>query len=197
MTKSRIIAEVISLVLSPLVILIPVPFFLVYKKTNDLSLALSWTSLSLAFILLFFVLILLGIRFKIFSDWNVSKREQRPALFLSGVFLSLIYLGSLVVFSAPFVLILGIVAIISGLVVLGIVNIFTKASGHLAVLSAFLTFLVLIEGPLLLASFILVPVLAWSRMETKNHTLLQTVLGTIVGVLTTAIIYVIFKIAYV
>jgi hypothetical protein len=189
----KYIAEAISLVLSPLVILIPVPFFLVYEKTGDLFLSLFWTFLSLVFILLFFILILLGIRFKFFSDWNVSKREQRPALFLSGVILSLIYLGLLVVFNAPFVLFLGIIAIISGLIVLGIVNIFTKASGHLAVLSSFLTFLVLIEGPLFLTGFILVPILAWSRMETKNHTLFQTVLGTMVGVLTTISIYVIFK----
>ena len=35
--------------------------------------------------------------------------------------------------------------------------------------------------------------LAWARIKTKNHTLFQTVLGTLVGALTTIVIYVIFK----
>jgi len=88
---------------------------------------------------------------------------------------------------------LGTIAIASGLVVLGLVNAFTKVSGHLSVLSAFLTFLVLAEGPLFITSFVLIPLLAWARIKTKNHTLFQTVLGTLVGALTTIVIYVIFK----
>ena len=87
MSKERIIAEIISLVLSPLVILVPVPFFLVYEKTGDFPLAFFWTILSTVFILLFFGFVLIGIHFKFFSDLNISKREQRPALF-SFVFVS-------------------------------------------------------------------------------------------------------------
>jgi membrane-associated phospholipid phosphatase len=70
---------------------------------------------------------------------------------------------------------------------------FTKVSGHLAVLSAFLTFAVLVEGWIFLGSFILLPLLAWARIKTKNHTLSQTILGSAIGILTTVIIYVIVK----
>jgi hypothetical protein len=193
MSKEKIIAEIISLILSPLVILVPVPFFLVYEKTGDFPLAFFWTILSTVFILLFFGFVLIGIHFKFFSDLNISKREQRPALFSFGILLTSIYAACLYLFHAPHVLILGTIAIASGLVVLGLVNAFTKVSGHLSVLSAFLTFLVLAEGPLFLVSFVLIPLLAWARIKTKNHTLFQTVLGTLVGALTTIVIYVIFK----
>lgn len=193
MSKEKIIGEIISFVLSPLVILVPVPFFLVYDKTGNFSLAFSWTILSLAFILLFFASVLIGVYFKIFSDFNISKREQRPKLFSFGILLMLIYALCLFEFHAPYILVLGTVAVILGLIVLWLVNMFTKVSGHLAVLSAFLTFLVLAEGPLFLVSFVLVPVLAWSRIKTKNHTFSQTVLGALVGALTTILIYVIFK----
>ena len=193
MTKEKIIGEIISFILSPLVIILPVPFFLVYEKTANLPLAIFWTVFSSAFILLFFAFVLIGVYFKVFSDFNISRREQRPKLFSFGIILMLVYTLCLFEFRAPFVLVLGTIAIILGLIVLWLVNMFTKVSGHLAVLSAFLTFLVLAEGPLFLSTFVLVPVLAWARIKTKNHTLFQTILGTFVGVLTTVLIYVIFK----
>ena len=188
------IAELISLVLNPLVILIPVPFFLVFEKTGNLFVSLQWTGISIFFIFVFFLLILLGIRFGFFSDLDISKREQRPILFLIGMFLTISYLIFLLLFHSPGILLVGSLALILGLLIIGIVNMFTKVSVHLVVLSAFLTFMVLVEGWEFLLGFALLPLLAWARIKTKNHTLLQVVLGSVVGILTTIIIYVIVNI---
>jgi hypothetical protein len=190
---SKKIAEIISLVLNPLVLLMPIPFFLVFEKTDNLARSLAWTGISTFFIFLYFLLIVVGIKFKIFSDLDISKREQRPILFLVGLFLAISYLVVLFLFHAPGILQIGTFALILGLFVIGAVNMFTKVSGHLAVLSAFLTFAVLVEGWIFLGGFVLLPVLAWARIKTKNHTLSQTVLGSVIGILTTVIIYVIVK----
>jgi hypothetical protein len=190
---SKKIAEIISYTLNPLVVLIPVPFFLVFEKTNNLLLSFQWSGISIFFIFVFFLLILAGIKFGVFSDLDISKREQRPALFSVGMALTISYFIFLLIFHAPQILLIGTVAIILGLIVLGIVNMFTKASGHLAVLSAFLTFLVLTEGWKFLLGFLLLPLLAWARIKTKNHTLLQTFLGTCLGILTTVVVYAIVK----
>ena len=190
---SKKIAQIISLVLNPLVILLPVPFFLVFEKTNNLARSLAWTGISTFFIFLYFILIVAGIKLGIFSDLDVSKRQQRPILFLVGLFLSISYLIFLFLFHAPGILQIGTFALILGLFIIGIFNMFTKVSGHLAVLSAFLTFAVLVEGWIFLGSFILLPLLAWARIKTKNHTLSQTILGSAIGILTTVIIYVIVK----
>jgi hypothetical protein len=190
---SKKIAELISLVLNPLVLLLPVPFFLVFEKTNNLPRSIAWSGISTFFIFLYFILIVIGIKFGIFSDLDVSKRKQRPVLFLVGLFLAISYLIFLFLFHAPGILQIGTFALIVGLFVIGFVNMFTKASGHLAVLSAFLTFALLVEGWKLLGFFILLPLLAWARIKTKNHTLLQTVLGSVIGILTTVIVYVIVK----
>jgi len=40
---------------------------------------------------------------------------------------------------------------------------------------------------------LLLPLLAWARIKTRNHTLLQTALGTLLGVATILALYVIFK----
>jgi len=186
-------AEIISFILNPLIVLVPVPFFLVLEKTSNLMLAFQWTGISIFFIFVFFILILFGIKFGIFSDLDISKREQRPVLFSVGMALAISYLIFLLIFHAPVILLVGTFSIILGVIVLGIVNMFTKASGHLAVLSAFVTFLVLVEGWQFLPAFLLLPVLAWARIKTKNHTLLQTVLGAMIGSLTTIAIYVIVK----
>jgi hypothetical protein len=190
---SKKIAEIISLILDPLVVLMPVPFFLVFEKTNNSVRSFAWTVISIFFIVLYFLLILVGIKFGIFSDFDLSRREQRPVAFLVGIFLTISYLIILFLFHAPGILQIGTFALILGVVVIGVVNMFTKVSWHLAVLSAFLTSIVLIEGWEFLGGFILLPLLAWARIKTKNHTLLQTVLGSVIGILTTVIIYVIVK----
>jgi hypothetical protein len=190
---SKKLAEIISFVLNPLIVLMPVPFFLVFEKSNNLMLSFQWAGISIFFIFLFFLLILIGIKFGVFSDLDISKREQRPTLFLVGMALTISYFIFLFLFHAPAVLFAGVAAIVLGTIVLGIVNMFTKASGHLAVFSAFLTFLVLAEGWEFLIGFLLLPVLAWARIKTKNHTVLQTILGTVVGTSTILIIYAIVK----
>ncbi|MGA2967607.1 MAG: hypothetical protein ABSD69_00325 [Candidatus Levyibacteriota bacterium] len=193
MTKTKIIGEIISLVLNPLLILVPVPFFLVYEKTGSVTLSLVWTAVSVFFILVYFLAILIGIRIGIFSDFDISRREQRPLLFSIGMVLTLIYFAALFLFHAPGILIIGTIAIILGLIVLGVVNMFTKASAHMAVLSALLTSLLIAEGWKALFGILLLPLLAWARIKTRNHTLLQTALGTLLGVATILALYVIFK----
>jgi hypothetical protein len=193
MTKSKILAQIISLILNPLLILIPVPFFLVYEKTGDFLLSFIWTIVSVFFIFVYFLAILIGIRIGVFADLDVSKKEQRPLLFSIGMVLTLIYFVVLFLFHAPGILIVGATSIVLGILVLGVINMFTKASGHLTVLSALLTFLIIAEGWRACAALVLLPVLIWARIKTKNHTLLQTLLGTLIGAGTIIGIYVIFK----
>jgi hypothetical protein len=193
MSKQKIIAEIISLILNPLLILVPVPFFLVYEKTGSLMLSFVWTVVSVSFLFVYFLAILAGIKIGVVSDLDISKREQRPLLFLIGMILALIYFATLFLFHAPGILIIGTICIILGIIILGVVNMFTKVSWHLAVLSALLTFLIIAEGWRALLGLLLLPVVAWARIKTKNHTLFQTILGTVLGTGTVIVIYVIFK----
>jgi hypothetical protein len=193
MTKSMIIAEMISLITSPLLVLMPMPFFLVYEATSNLSLAILWMIISLAFILVFLIFILLGIKLGLVSNINISRREERPRVFLFAIMFTMIYLLVSYFYRAPVIIFVGVFGLISGIVILGIANTFTKVSWHLSMLSAFLMFLVLVEGPLFLSSFVLLPLVAWARIKTKNHTRKQTILGAGLGISTTVIIYVIFK----
>lgn len=190
---SKIFAKTVSTIVSPVLILAVLPYIFVLKTTNNSSTALFWTFFSWIFLLVFFVVLLLGIEKGYFSDIDVSKRTQRPLLFTFSIGLSLFYTVFLYFLKAPVILFVALFGLIFGLILMELVNRVTKASVHVATVSAFATSLVLGFGPLYIISFVLVPLVAWARIKTHNHTKSQTIIGATMGILITLIVYVIFK----
>lgn len=189
----KLFAQIISSVLNPIVILIPVPYILVLKTTGSKDLAIFWTIFTLIFILGFSIFILAGVEKGYFSDLDISKRSQRPLLFTFAIAICALYTVLLYFLKAPEVLFIAVFGVILGLASIELVNKVTKASIHVATVSAFATSLVLGFGPLFILSFIAVPLVGWARIVTKNHTRKQTIIGSFLGILTTLIVYVIFK----
>jgi membrane-associated phospholipid phosphatase len=190
---SKLFAKIVSTVLNPLVILAVLPYILVFKATEDFSKAYFWTIFSLIFILIFSVFVLIGIEEKFFSDLDVSKRKQRPLLYTFAIALSAIYVSFLYFLKAPEVLFIALFGLIFGLVAMEFINRITKASIHVATISAFATALTVGFGFFYILSFIFVPLFAWARIKTHNHTKRQTLIGGVMGVLITLTVYVIFK----
>lgn len=190
---SKIFAKTVSTIVSPVLILAVLPYIFVLKTTSSSSIALFWTFFSWIFLLVFFVVLLLGIEKGYFSDLDVSKRSQRPLLFTFSIGLSLFYTVFLYFLKAPAILFVALFGLIFGLILMELVNRVTKASVHVATVSAFATSLVLGFGPLYIISFVLVPLVAWARIKTHNHTKSQTIIGAAMGILITLIVYVIFK----
>ena len=191
---SKLFAQFISTVINPLVVLCILPYILVLKTTGDLSRAYFWGIFSLFFILVFSVFFLIGIEKKYFSDLDVSKRSQRPLLFTFAIALSAIYVSFLYFLKAPEVLFIVIVGLIFGLISMEFVNRITKVSIHVATIAAFAMGLTLGFSPIFALSFLLVPLVAWSRIKTHNHTKRQAAVGALMGITITVAIYVIFKI---
>jgi len=190
---NKIFAKIVSMVVNPVLILAVLPYIFVLKTTNNPSAALFWTIFSWIFLLIFFVFLLLGIEKGYFSDLDVSKRSQRPLLFTFAIGLSLFYIVFLYFLRAPMVLFVALFGLIFGLMCMEFVNRITKASIHVATVSAFAISLFLSFGPFCILSFILVPLVAWARIKTHNHTKRQTIIGAAMGILITLIVYVIFK----
>jgi hypothetical protein len=187
------IAQFISTVINPITLLSPVAYFLVLKQTGSRELAFFWEIISLIFILIISVFILIGVEEKIFSDFDISKRKQRPVLFTFAIGLSAIYIVFLYFLKAPSILFIASFTLILGLITFEVVNRITKASIHVGTISAFTTSVSLVYGGLFFLSLFLIPLVAWSRIETYNHTKKQTVIGGTLGVLITLVVYVIFK----
>jgi len=177
------IAKIISLVLAPLVVVIPATFVVSYFGTKNMILSLVWMLVSLVFILVLMAPLVIFVKKGKFSDLDVSVQKQRPLLFLIEFIFAVVYFSVLYVFHAPRELFIGIITIFILLIVFGVVNKFIKASGHMGMLSAIITLFVFMGGLVYLWGFLLIPVLAWSRVKIKRHTLKEVLIGTIVGIL--------------
>ena len=97
-------AKGISFFLGPVFILLPIPFILVAKFTQDYPYALKWTVFSYAFMLAVVLFIVIGVFLGFFSNLDVSKREQRPLLFAFCAFAAFCYLLSLIILDGPKIL---------------------------------------------------------------------------------------------
>jgi len=186
-------AKAVSFFLGPVFVILPVPFILVSKFTQDYYYALKWTIFSYAFILAVALFIIIGVLLGVFSNFDVSKREQRPLLFSFSAFAMFCYLVSLIILGGPKILFLALFAIVLGLITIVVVNRWIKASIHVATATSVILLIGIIYKGYFFILFALVPLLAWSRVKTKEHTVLETIIGSVLGVALILIVYTISK----
>ena len=185
------LARLISFLSSPFVLLLPTPFVLVFKETGNIFYSLKWTFFSYIFLFSVVFFVLLGMLIGFFSDYDVSKKEERLKLFAFGGIITFLYLGSLILLNGPKVLYLVIFGIILGVLVISIVNNWIKASIHTATVCAFTLSLVILFGFMFAPALLLIPAMAWARVKIKKHTPLETLTGGFLGIILTIIVYII------
>jgi membrane-associated phospholipid phosphatase len=186
-------ARAISFFLGPVFILLPIPFILVTKVSQDYSYALKWTMFSYVFILAVALFVIVGVMLGIFSNFDVSKREQRPLLFSFSAFAAFCYLLSLIILNGPKVLFVGFFALILGLIGVIIINRWIKVSIHLAAATATLLFVGAVYKGYFFLLLFLIPLLAWARVKMKEHTPMETIIGSILGIVITLTAYLVSR----
>jgi membrane-associated phospholipid phosphatase len=131
----------------------------------------------------------IGVKKKIFTDMDVSKREQRPLLFFLSIVCSTLYLLTLFALQAPYLLIIVTSGVILGIIVLSIINRHVKASIHVATLMSLVLTIALGYGGYWYLLLLLVPLVGWARLRTKRHTLTETIAGGILGIFLSTTVY--------
>lgn len=192
------IAHFISFLFHPVLFFLMMPFFIEYRHTDSKLYALKWTIFSSMFVLFGFLLIFRGVLRGVFSDFDVSKKEERYRLYSILLFLALLYLIATIMFKGIlFPLTIAVFGIIVGIVVFDIVNHFIKASVHMAVSSAFVLSMGILYGiKAFLLFFLIIPLVAWSRIKIKKHTPLEIVVGSFLGIVVTLFTITIGKYLY-
>jgi len=183
------LASFISFVLNPLFILVFLPFFLVYKSTADVALGLWWTGYTFLFLMLLAAFTVYAVKRGIFTDLDVSRRDQRPIAFSFALVLAAIYIAGLYLFRSPVVLKVIAIGVTIGIVVLSLVNTRIKASIHIATFSGLLMGLALGYGGYFFVLFLLIPILGQARISLKRHTPREIVTGGLLGTLISLGIY--------
>lgn len=194
----KIIAEITSFLFHPVVFFLLMPFLVVYRYTDNQSSALRWEIFSASFVAVAIAIVLIGRKKGIFSDCDISKREERFEFYGFILFFSAIYItSSLLLRGFVFPMTLIAIGITLGVILFDILNRYIKASNHVAVATAFITTVWLFYGnlPFFFVSWI-VPLLFWARLDLRKHTKQEAIIGGILGVMITLLTFVFGKYIY-
>ena len=194
----KYIAETLSFLFHPVIFFLIMPFLVVYRYTGSNEAALRWEIFSALFVGVAIAIVLIGRKRRIFSDCDLSKREERFEFYAFILFFSAIYVASSLLlrgFIFPMTLIA--IGIACGVIVFDMLNRYIKASNHVAVASAFVTTVWLFYGSI---SFVfvswIVPVLMWARLVLQKHTKQEAIVGGILGIIITLLTFVFGKYIY-
>ncbi|HET7272247.1 MAG TPA: hypothetical protein VFI90_14340 [Rubrobacter sp.] len=115
------------------------------------------------------------------GDFWISARAERliPALFLLAAFVAL--LAALVLFDAPQDLFLLTLSMGLASAAVALITLLWKASAHCTVAGHAAAAGLLLLGPLGMVFLLTLPLVVWSRIMLKAHTLPQTLVGAAVG----------------
>lgn len=115
------------------------------------------------------------------SDDQVVRRGERHWLY--SLILAWVMMGaaSLVIIQAPWALVAVAAAMFTGLGLVGLVNLVTKASFHLASLAGAAVVLSLLWWPAGICCAAAIPAAGWARVNEGRHSWPQVVLGAVLG----------------
>jgi membrane-associated phospholipid phosphatase len=115
------------------------------------------------------------------TDHHVSDRRQRAPVLAMAVVSLLAGLCLLLAISAPSSVIAMVLAIVGGVVVLAVISLFWKISGHAGSVAFATAVAVLLLGAPWIPLLLLIPAVCWSRVVLRAHTVAQVVAGAVVG----------------
>jgi membrane-associated phospholipid phosphatase len=127
------------------------------------------------------VFIVRGVRRGRWADRNVGAR--RPRLIVLGFITASVAAGLilLTVLGAPRALTRCLAFMLASVAVLALVTLAWKISIHCAVASGSVAVLAFCFGPLVVAAYLLVALLGWSRVVLADHTVAQVAAGAVLG----------------
>jgi membrane-associated phospholipid phosphatase len=178
----KLFAKVINVILHPVALTLPGVFLIVFQSTKDTNEAFLWTFFSVIFSGIVSLFVLYGVKKGFFNNLDVSNRKQRIILYPFIIAVVILFIGFVYLMHGPSSLIKASVLIIAALLILDIINTKIKVSGHVAVVSSLVTGLVYAYGGAVFISILLIPLIAWARITEKRHTLKETVVGALCGI---------------
>ena len=187
------IASLTSNILNPFLVSPVLILLFSFKSTSSTLDAVKWSLILIAVsILPVFLVIIYLVRSQKLEGPFINIRKQRTKIYLlAGVCASvgcviLHYLG------APPILVATSVAGLSGVVVFMCVNLLWKISLHTAFVTASVTALIILYGSIAAVTVVLVPLIAWSRIELKHHSLAQVAAGALLAALIVVVVFYLF-----
>ncbi len=167
-----------------------VPIFLAFGWIEARVAGLAWAALALLIVTgIPLVYLLLGKRRGWVSDFEMSRRSDRPRFILVSLGSDVLALIVLSVFHGPSLLRVMVLTYLCLGATMFTISSFWKISLHMVGVGGFSTALVFVFGPLALIAFLSLPLVAWARWQRRKHTLAQLAAGALAGALVTALVF--------
>lgn len=184
------LAEVVSYVFHPLLIVIPTLVIAMVRLGSTLAQAIFWTVLSIVIVNLpMAILLFWGVRSGKYSDASVSVREQRTSIYAVGGACLVILLAVLILSKAPVVIIACLISAVIATALGYWVNRYTKLSLHSAAMAG-CTAVLLWTAPLIgVIMAVFAPLVGWARIHLKHHTPVQILIGWMVSMICVFVVF--------
>lgn len=184
MNKQKI-ARIISEIFNGFLTMMLAPILVIFLSTLSLNLKFFYSAL---YILLPILLYLLLKKLGKVSDYDLTNRKERPIYFsLLTIFFGVLFFV-LREYRVEYVTFVSL-CLFAVSTAITIVTFFWKISGHMTYSTFLFCTLAYILSPYFFLMFLFTPLIAWSRIELKKHTLSQTIAGTLLTLAICSFIY--------
>ena len=187
------IANLTSNILDPLLVSLVVILLLSFKVTSSIFDALKWSLILITLsILPVYSAIIYLVRSKKIDSFFMNIRKQRTRVYLLAGVCAGVGCAILPYFGAPPTLVAIVVAGLLAAVVFMCINLWWKISIHTAFIAASVTVLIITYGWIAAVTVVLVPLVAWARIELEHHSPAQVATGAFLAALIVVAVFYLF-----
>ena len=190
--KKRI-AGLTSNILSPFSVILILVILLSFTAASSLLDAIKWAliSVGLSILPVFLVIAYLVQNGKLNAIF-ITAREKRTKIYLLAVLCAAVSYAALNYLRAPPILVATFAAGLSTAVIFAGINLWWKVSIHTALVAGSVTLLIMLYGWILAVTTVLIPLMAWARIESNNHSPAQAVAGALLAALIVVVVFMVF-----
>lgn len=177
-------AQIISIILHPFVLFDLGIIFIVGEYFNwGIQKLIVWIGFLAVVDFILIGFIRWGMRTRHFSNFDVSKRKQRFLLYQVIIIISIFFYFFGLAVGVSDLLLKFCILFLVFIILLEIINIKIKASVHIASVTIISIAVAFYYRGIFMYLPLLIPLLAWSRVYSKRHTVKEVSIGFLVGLL--------------
>ncbi len=176
------LANLTSNIFSPFLIGLVLILVVSFEATVSVFDAIKWSLILTALsVLPIYLLAVYLVQHNRLDSVFTNVRRQRTKIYALAVVLAGVSCIILFSLKAPLILLALFVAGFSASIVFTGINLRWKISLHTAFITAAVTVLFILYGFMSTASIVLIPLVAWARIELEHHSLAQVVTGALLA----------------
>jgi membrane-associated phospholipid phosphatase len=189
----RKLANLISNVLNPFLVSLVMLSLISFHSATSIAQAIKWSLLSIALsILPIFLIMVCFVHMEKLEGIFTSIRQERNKIYLWASVFALVDCIVLYYLGAPRALVAMFVAGLCATVVFMGINLLWKISLHTAFMAAVITVLTVLYGYPGMVAVVLLPPVAWARVELEHHSVVQVAGGALLATLIVVVVFYLF-----